>query len=91
MVRVGGLTYSCDPAAPMGKRIDDLALNGKPLDAARRYKVAGWAPVSEDARSAGGEPIWEVAARYLRRQKLVRSRPPNVPLVKGVADNPGFA
>jgi sulfur-oxidizing protein SoxB len=91
MVRVGGLTYTCDPAAAMGKRIGDLALNGKPLDAARKYKVAGWAPVSEEARSAGGEPIWEVAARYLRQQKIVRARVPNVPLVKGVGGNPGFA
>ena len=91
MVRVGGLTYTCDPAAPMGKRIGDLALKGRPLDAGKRYKVAGWAPVSEEARKAGGEPIWDVAARYLRREKVVRARHPNVPRLTGIAGNPGIA
>jgi sulfur-oxidizing protein SoxB len=91
MVRVGGLVYRCDPSAAMGKRIGDLALNGRPLDAARRYKVAGWAPVSEESRNAGGEPIWDVAARYLRQQKVVRPLNPNVPRLTGIAGNPGLA
>ena len=41
----------------MGGRIQDMRLNGKPIDPAKTYKVAGWAPVSEDAKAAGGEPI----------------------------------
>jgi S-sulfosulfanyl-L-cysteine sulfohydrolase len=53
----------------MGKRITRMELDGKPLDPAKSYKVAGWAPVSEDARAAGGEAIWDVFARYLRTQK----------------------
>ncbi|HEY5861702.1 MAG TPA: thiosulfohydrolase SoxB, partial [Casimicrobiaceae bacterium] len=49
MVRVGGMRYAIDPAATMGKRITRMEMNGKPLDASRKYKVAGWAPVSEEA------------------------------------------
>ncbi|MBI5891078.1 MAG: thiosulfohydrolase SoxB [Nitrosomonadales bacterium] len=90
MVRVGGLEYTCEPNAAMGKRIQDLRLNGKPLDATRTYKVAGWAPVSEAARDAGGEPIWELVARHLRNEKVVKATAPNVPKLKGVTGNPGM-
>ncbi|MDE2049010.1 MAG: thiosulfohydrolase SoxB, partial [Betaproteobacteria bacterium] len=41
MVRVGGLHYRIDPQAAAGQRISDMRLNGKPLDATRKYKVAG--------------------------------------------------
>ena len=58
MVRVGGLQYSCSPLATMGKRIDDMRLNGQPLEADKKYKVAGWAPVAEEAKHAGGKQIW---------------------------------
>ena len=51
-----------------------MELDGKPIDAAKKYKVAGWAPVSEDAKAAGGEPIWDVVARYLRAQKSIPPR-----------------
>ena len=91
MVRVGGLRYAIDPNAAMGKRITGMTLAGKPLDAAKRYKVAGWAPVSEDARAAGGEPIWDVMARYLRAKKTIPPLALNVPRVEGAAGNPGMA
>ena len=91
MVRVGGMQYTCDPLAPMGQRIVDMRLNGKPIEAAKSYKVAGWAPVSEEAKSAGGEPIWDVMAGYLRNLKVVKPRPLNVPKLRGVEGNPGIA
>ncbi len=90
MVRVGGLSYTCDPTAKAGERIQDMRLGGKPLEAGKKYKVAGWAPVSEEARDAGGEPIWELLARYLRAQKTVKPRQPNVPKLLNVAGNPGM-
>ena len=90
MVRVAGLEYTCDPAAAMGQRIQDLRLNGKPLEADQRYKVAGWAPVSEEARDRGGEPIWDLVARHLRREKLIKLTQPSRPMLKGVANNPGM-
>lgn len=91
MVRVGGMSWSCDPTAAMGRRIDDMALNGKPIDANKSYKVAGWGPVSEAARDAGGEPIWDLVARYLRARKTVATPLLNLPRLKNVEGNPGMA
>jgi len=91
MVRVGGLQYSIAPNAKMGSRITSMLLNGKPIDAETKYKVAGWAPVSEEAKAAGGEPIWDLMARYLRAQKTIAPRKLNLPKVEGVAGNPGMA
>ena len=88
MVRVGGMTYTCDPNAKIGKRINDMRLNGKPLEASRTYKVAGWAPVAE---GASGEPIWDVVARYLRDKKVITPRKLNLPKLVGMEKNPGIA
>jgi len=90
MVRVGGLQYSIEPAAGVGRRISAMHLGGKPIDAAKTYKVVGWAPVSEEARATGGEPAWEVVARHLRGKKSVSPRPLDLPVVRGVDRNPGI-
>ena len=89
MVRVGGLQYTCDPAARMGQRISGLTLNGKLLGADEKHKVASWAPVSEEAGQAGGEPIWELMGRYLRDRKVIRPRVPSMPRLVNVGSNPG--
>ncbi len=91
MVRVGGMRYAITPNAPMGQRISAMALRGKPVDAATKYKVAGWGSVSEEARETGGEPVWEVLTRYLRAQKSIKPITPNTPTLIGVAGNPGMA
>ena len=88
MVRVGGLQYSIDPAATMGARISEMRLNGTPIDRAKNYKVAGWAPVAEGAK---GEPIWDVVSTYLRDRKVVTPVRLNQPMIKGVTGNPGIA
>jgi sulfur-oxidizing protein SoxB len=87
MVRVGGMTYTCAPRERIGSRISDMRLNGKPIDAAKKYKVAGWAPVAEGAQ---GQPIWEVVERYLRDRKTIGTLQPNTPKLIGVAGNPGL-
>ena len=91
MVRVGGLQYTIDPAGSMGSRISEMRLRGELLDANKTYRVAGWAPVSEDAKNAGGEPIWDVIARHLRDVKTVKAVKLNEPIIKGVKGNPGMA
>ena len=91
MVRVGGMQYTIDPSASTGNRISDMRLGDKPIEAGKTYKVAGWAPVSEAARDAGGEPIWDVIATYLRQVKTIPAKAPNIPLIKGAANNPGLA
>ena len=88
MVRVGGMTYACHPAAKIGERISDMRLRGKPLDAGRRYKVAGWAPVAE---GASGEPVWEVATAYLRGRRSIPPLEPGIPRLVGVRGNPGIS
>ncbi len=88
MVRVGGMTYACEPRARIGSRISDMRLAGRPIEPGRKYRVAGWAPVAEGAR---GEPIWEVVARYLRARKTVPALRANLPRLIGVKGNPGIA
>jgi len=90
MVRVGGMQYTIDPAASAGKRISDMRLNGKDIDPSKTYKVAGWAPVSEDAKNIGGEAIWDVMERHLRDVKVVKAVKLNEPIIKGVQNNPGM-
>ncbi len=88
MVRVGGLSYTCDPNGKMGGRISRMTLNGKPIDAGRKYKVAGWAPVAEGAT---GEPIWDLMANYLRDQKTIQPKKLNLPTLIGMKGNAGIA
>lgn len=90
MVRVGGMQYTIDPVASAGKRISDMRLNGKDIDPNKTYKVAGWAPVSEEAKNVGGEPIWDVMERHLRDVKVVKAVKLNEPIIKGVKNNPGM-
>jgi len=87
MVRVGGIQYSIDPNKAIGKRITDMVLDGKPLDPAKTYKVAGWAPVAEGAK---GVPIWDVVAEYLRDQKVIKPVKLNQPKVVGMEGNVGM-
>ncbi|MFM7344545.1 MAG: thiosulfohydrolase SoxB [Tagaea sp.] len=91
MVRVGGLTYALDPAARMGSRIQDMRLKGQPLEAGKRYKVAGWAPVAAEARDAGGEAIWDLVARHLRGRRTVSALALNQPRLIGMDGNAGLA
>ncbi|MFY9510756.1 MAG: thiosulfohydrolase SoxB [Rubrivivax sp.] len=90
MVRVGGLTYACEPGAAMGRRIHDMRLNGKPIDAGKTYKVAGWAPVAEAARDAGNKMVWDVAEQWLKSRRRVAPRRPNMPRLIGVSGNTGL-
>lgn len=88
MVRVGGLGYAIEPAARAGQRIQDLRIAGKPLDAAKSYKVAGWAPVAPGVQ---GEPVWDVVGRWLRAQKTVSAKTLNQPRLIGISGNKGVA
>ena len=93
MVRVGGLAYTCDPLQKMGGRISDMRLGGKPVEAGKKYKVAGWAPVAEEARTmAGVRPVWEHVETWFKAQGgRVKPRTLNVPKLVGMQGNPGLA
>jgi sulfur-oxidizing protein SoxB len=88
MVRVAGMSYALEPNARIGARISDLRLRGEPMEATKRYKVAGWAPVAEGIK---GEPIWELVSRSLRERKTVAPLEASRPRLLGVQDNPGLA
>jgi sulfur-oxidizing protein SoxB len=89
MVRVAGMTYALAPASKIGSRISDLRVNDRPMQADKRYQVAGWAPVDPDAKP--GEPAWDTLARYLRAKKTVAPLRGYMPRLLGVKGNPGLA
>jgi sulfur-oxidizing protein SoxB len=95
MVRVGGLQYTIDPLAAQGKRITEMRLKGTPIDAAKTYKVAGWAPVAEAARDAAiankTEPVWDVVETWLKSKKRITARKLNVPRILNAEGNKGIA
>ena len=88
MVRVGGMTYAIAPREKVGRRISEMQLGGKPIEAGKRYKVAGWAPVRE---GVGGEPVWEVVERHLRSLRNVPRLEARRPRLIGIGRNPGIA
>jgi S-sulfosulfanyl-L-cysteine sulfohydrolase len=92
MVRTGGLQYTLAPGAAMGSRITDMRLAGKPVDADKTYRVAGWAPVGEEAARAGSKPIWALVEGWLKDQSAgrVSQRRVNTPNLQGVQTNPGL-
>jgi sulfur-oxidizing protein SoxB len=87
------MSYSLRPAEKMGSRITDMRLHGQPIEAGKRYKVAGWAPVAEEARrTPGAQPVWDVVEAWLKQQRGGRVEPQriNVPALIGMAGNPGL-
>ena len=63
MVRVGGMDYVCAPAESTGHRISDMTLDdGRPIEADKSYRVAGWASVNPQQ----GKAVGDVLATYLR-------------------------
>jgi sulfur-oxidizing protein SoxB len=70
-----------------------MRLHGKPIEADKKYRVAGWAPVSEDAKKAALEakaaPIWDVVETWLKDKKTIRRPFVNLPRLKDVGHNPG--
>ncbi len=69
--RVGGSPTRSTPRRTVGKRIQDIRVAGRPLEAARRYKATGWASLGE----ADGPPAWDVVAAHLRSLKHVKIDP----------------
>ncbi|HPE60419.1 MAG TPA: thiosulfohydrolase SoxB [Thiolinea sp.] len=88
MVRVGGLKFSFDPTAAMGQRVSHMTLDGKVIDAAKTYPVAGWASVQESVPD--NRQIWDVVADYLRDKKTIGKVELNTPTLLNVEGNEGL-
>jgi S-sulfosulfanyl-L-cysteine sulfohydrolase len=88
MMRVGGLNYALDLAQSHGNRIQDMESGGKPLDAGKKYKVAGWAGIQRQTEDK--KPVWDVVAEYLRSKKTIHVPTSYVPTLKGAEGNPGL-
>ena len=87
MVRVGGMDFSCAPNETAGNRISDMTLDdGRPVEAGKSYRVAGWASVNQQS----GKPVGDVVAAYLRQQKTLKLKRLDSVTLKGVANNPGI-
>jgi len=98
MVRVGGMSYTCNPYAKRGQRIQNLRLKGRLMDPNKTYKVAGWASVNEPQESQGTKPVWALVERYLGgpgqtplNAKTLAPQRPQLPELKGVGQNQGWA
>ncbi len=88
MVRLGGMNYTLDPKQKIGSRISDMRLlSGELVDAAKNYKVAGWATVGSQSPGAA---IWDVTAEYLRANSIVNIGQPLQPSLKKFSKNPGL-
>jgi sulfur-oxidizing protein SoxB len=82
MVRIGGMGYAIDIGKPVGSRISGLThlKSGKPIDASRKYVVAGWASVNEGTQ---GPPIWDVVRDHVARTKTIAIKPNDAVKVSG--------
>jgi sulfur-oxidizing protein SoxB len=89
MVRTGGISYTIDPKQTIGKRISNIRLtkNGKPVEASKKYRVAGWSTVNS---VSPGEPIWDTVEKYLTNIKHIGKLTVDTPDMIGVKGNPGI-
>jgi len=71
MVRLGGLTYTIDPSKRIGRRIRDIRVAGRAMEATRHYKATGWASLAE----VDGPAAWDVVAGHLRSLGRVKLAP----------------
>jgi S-sulfosulfanyl-L-cysteine sulfohydrolase len=91
MVRVGGMRYALNPGASAGNRVSDLRIGNTPMGADTTYKLAGWAPVSEEAKATGGEPIWDLLERYIKARRTIAPVTAIQPGLVGLEGNRGIA
>ena len=69
MVRVGGMSYSCNVNAEIGGRITDMALeDGSPIEADKSYTVGGWASVNEGTE---GPAIYDLMEEFITARGTV--------------------
>ena len=83
MVRVGGLSYTCRPKSPMGKRISNLAIlpSGDKIEPSKKYVVGGWGSINPDVE---GPAIFELLENYISEKKIIKPNYEKTIEIKGI-------
>ncbi len=82
MVRVGGMTYICQPKNTMGNRISDLKLsNGEKIESQKKYTVGGWGSINPEVE---GPPIYKLLEDYVSGEKIIKPKQNNPVKVEGI-------
>ena len=83
MVRVGGLSYTCKPKNPMGKRISNLTSlpSGDKIEPSKKYVVGGWGSINPDVE---GPDIFDILENYISEKKLIKPNYKNTIEIKGI-------
>ena len=82
MVRVGGMTYTCQPKNTMGNRISDLKLsNGEKIESQKKYTIGGWGSINPEVK---GPPIYKLLEDYVSGEKIIKPKHNNPVTIKGI-------
>jgi sulfur-oxidizing protein SoxB len=83
MVRVGGLSYTCIPNNPMGKRISNLTSlpSGDKIEPSKKYVVGGWGSINPDVE---GPAIFDLLENYISEKKIIKPNYENTIEIKGI-------
>ena len=82
MVRVGGMTYTCQPKKTMGNRISDLKLsNGEKIESQKKYTIGGWGSINPKVE---GPPIYKLLEDYVSGEKIIKPKHNNPVKIMGI-------
>ena len=83
MVRVGGLSYTCRPKSPMGKRISNLTSlpSGNKIEPSKKYVVGGWGSINPDVE---GPAIFDLLENYISEKKIIKPNYEKTIEIKGI-------
>ncbi len=82
MVRVGGMTYTCQPKNTMGNRISDLKLStGEKIESQKKYTIGGWGSINPEVE---GPPIYKLLEDYVSGEKIIKPKHNNPVEIKGI-------
>ena len=72
MVRVGGLSYSCNPKNKIGNRINNLRIISSdiPLESNQKYVVGGWGSVNKNVK---GPAIYNLLENFISEKKVIKA------------------
>lgn len=75
MSRLAGIHYEIKVGAQTGNRINNIKVNGKPLDTNKNYKISSWGGNLQNAGTNLQEskiaPVYDVTANYIRKKGLI--------------------